>query len=146
MSIAAYKSTIRQSESPRQIERRILSRLTGALEAHAAYDTATKSERLDILSKGLRNALSDNQNFWNELKYDLAQPGNALSPELRAGLLSIALWIDRQTSAVMGGQGSVRALADINRTIITGLSATPANPMPDVADASRSAQAVQQSR
>ncbi len=152
MSIAAYKSTIRQSESPRQIERRILSRLTGALEAHAAYDTAGTVERLDILSSGLREALAENQKFWNELKYDLAQPGNALSPELRAGLLSIALWIDRQTSAIMGGQGSVRALADINRTIIiglsaiTGLPATPVAPSPVVADAARSVQAVQQGR
>lgn len=146
MSIAAYKSTIRQSESPRQIERRILSRLTGALEAHAAFDTAPTMERLNILSNGLRHALSENQTFWGELKYDLAQPGNALSPDLRAGLLSIALWVDRQTSAIMGGQPGVRALADINRTIIKGLSAAPATTAPLAADAPRAVQAVQQGR
>lgn len=135
MSIAAYKSTIRQSESPRQIERRILSRLTGQLEAHAAFDTATGLERIEILSRGLRAALAENQTFWNELKYDLAQPGNALSPELRAGLISIALWIDRQTSAVMGGDSGVMALAEINRTIIAGLAGTPAHPTPVAAEA-----------
>lgn len=146
MSIAAYKSTIRQSESPRQIERRILSRLTGQLEAHAAFDTATKMERLSILSSGLRDALAENQKLWGELKHDLALPTNELSPQLRAGLISIALWIDRQTQAVMGGQAGVRALADINRTIIAGLSATPASHSPALGDAPASAQAAQAGR
>ncbi|MGY6704323.1 flagellar biosynthesis regulator FlaF [Roseinatronobacter sp.] len=144
MSIAAYKSTIRQSESPRQIERRILSRLTGALEAHVGYDTAAPFERVQILSNGLRDTLSENQTFWNELKYDLAQPANGLSPELRAGLLSIALWVHRQTSAVMGGQSGVRALADINRNIITGLSAPKPVTSNAEPDAARPRQAVQQ--
>ncbi len=129
MSINAYKNTIRQSESPRQIERRILSRLTGALEAHAAYDTAdSPNARLGILSNGLRDALAENQTFWNELKYDLAMPENQLSPDLRAGLLSLALWVDRQTSAIMGGKTGVMALVDINRSIVAGLSASPAAP------------------
>lgn len=144
MSIAAYKSTIRQSESPRQIERRILSRLTGTLEAHVGYDTATRFERVQILSNGLRAALAENQTFWNELKYDLAQPENGLSPDLRAGLLSIALWIDRQTSAVMGGQAGVRALADINRSIITGLSASRPDQPSAETDAARPLQTVPQ--
>ncbi|MDP5333961.1 MAG: flagellar biosynthesis regulator FlaF [Paracoccaceae bacterium] len=136
MSITAYKTTIRHSESPRQIERRILSRLTGELEAHGAFDTAeTASARLDILSSGLRDALIENQKFWTELKYDLALPENALPPALRAGLLSLALWVDRQTAAVMGGQPGVRALAEINRSISAGLAATPtaAQPQPVLA-------------
>lgn len=140
MSIAAYKSNIRQTESPRQIERRIMSRLTGALEAQAAYDAAqTTGERLQILSAGLRDTLAENQKFWNELKHDLAFPGNMLPPDLRAALISIALWVDRQTSAVMGGQPGVAALADINRTIMTGLSATPAAPTQVATDAMMSA-------
>ncbi|MEE4345644.1 MAG: flagellar biosynthesis regulator FlaF [Paracoccaceae bacterium] len=127
MSINAYKTTIRQSESPRQIERRILARLTGALEAHGDYDTThNTAARLEILACGLRDALAENQKFWAELKYDLSQPENGLSPNLRAGLLSIALWVDRQTSSIMGGQPGVMALAGVNRTIAAGLATTPA--------------------
>ncbi|MFU8863092.1 MAG: flagellar biosynthesis regulator FlaF [Rhodobacterales bacterium] len=127
MSISAYKNTIRQVESPRQIERRILSRLTGELEAFGAYDTTTTSfERLDILANGLRDALIENQTFWAALKHDLAHPTNALPPELRAGLLSIALWVDQKTKNVLGGQPGVMALVEINRSIIAGLAATPA--------------------
>lgn len=135
MSINAYKNTIRQSESPRQIERRILSRLTGAIEAHSAYDTAdSPNARLGILSGGLRDALAENQTFWNELKYDLAMPENQLSPDLRAGLLSLALWVDRQTTAIMGGKTGVMALVDINRSIVAGLAASPAAPVPATAE------------
>ena len=124
MSINAYKSTIRQVESPRQIERRILSRLTGALEAHAAYDGLDSAvARLGLLSGGLRHALAENQTFWSELKHDLALPENRLSPDLRAGLVSLALWVDRQTAAILGGAPGVMALVDVNRAIITGLAA-----------------------
>lgn len=131
MSIAAYKNTIRHSESPRQIERRILSRLTGELEAFGAYDSATSSlERLNILANGLRTALSENQTFWAALKRDLALPTNALPTELRAGLLSIAIWVDQKTKTVLGGQPGVMALVEINRTIVAGLAATPATDQP----------------
>ncbi len=124
MSIAAYKSTIRSSESPRQIERRILSRLTGQLEARAAdYDTAEGShERIEILSSGLRRDLTENQRFWGELRHDLSQPGNALPAELRAGLLSIAIFVERQTNAVIGGAPGVSALVGINRSIVAGMA------------------------
>ncbi len=126
MSIAAYKNTIRQVESPRQIERRILSRLTGELESFGAYDkTTTSFERLDILSNGLRVALSENQTFWAALKRDLVLPENALPLELRAGLLSIALWVDQKTKSVLGGTPGVMALVQVNRSIIAGLAATP---------------------
>lgn len=145
MSINAYKNTIRQSESPRQIERRILSRLTGALEAYSAYDAVTHPlERMEILSNGLRDALAENQRFWNVLKIDLAMPENQLSPDLRAGLLSLALWVDRQTSAILGGKTGVMALVDINRSIVAGLSASPAAPVAATAEPLPAAQVLHQ--
>ena len=124
MSIAAYKTTIRESETPRQIERRILSRVTGQLAARAdAYDRAeSKLDRSTLLADGLRDDLATNQKFWNELKFDLSQPKNALPTDLRAGLISLAMWVDRQTSSVMGGNAGVRALVDINRSIVAGLT------------------------
>ena len=145
MSINAYKTTIRHSESPRQIERRILSRLTGALEVHAAFDTTESTfSRIEILSSGLRDALTENQKFWAELKYDLALPENALSPDLRAGLLSLALWVDRQTAAILGGQPGVLALVEVNRSIVGGLSAMPRSGAPAPTDPQASVHVVHQ--
>ncbi|MGC9370111.1 MAG: flagellar biosynthesis regulator FlaF [Paracoccaceae bacterium] len=130
MSIAAYKRTIRESETPRQIERRILSRITGQLEQHAQnFDSAeARSDRQSMLASGLRTSLNENQAMWRAMRHDLAAEGNALPPELRASLLSLALWVDRQSAAVMGGEKGVGALVAINRSIIAGLSGQAPRP------------------
>lgn len=124
MSVAAYRRTIRESESPRQIERRVLSQITGRMEIDAErYDmTQDRLERGAILAQGLRDALRDNATAWSIMRHDLAETGNALPPQLKAGLISISLWVERQTTAVMGGAGGVSALAEVNRNIIDGLS------------------------
>ncbi|PJE35193.1 flaF protein [Pseudooceanicola lipolyticus] len=127
MSINAYKRTLREIESPRQIERRVLASITGQLEDFAdRYDEASSSfERITVLHSGLRKALTDNQKFWQILKYDLSESGNALSPELRAGLLSLAIWVEKTTASVLGGDAGVRALINVNANIVTALSEQP---------------------
>ncbi len=134
MSIAAYKQTIKQSESPRQIERRVLSRVTSGLERHAAdYDSSdSRLERSSLLAEGLRDHLVDNQSVWMTLKYDLSQPDNALPPDLRAMLISIALWVERHTTAILGGEGGVRALVEVNRNIVNGLAGQGPRPLEKV--------------
>jgi len=124
MSVSAYKSVIRQSEAPRQIERRVFAKITSDLEVHAEdFDYAeTYLDRLQILAGGFRQALQDNLRLWSALKFDLASATNALSPELRAGLLSIALWVERQTAEVLGGETGALDLIDVNRSILDGLS------------------------
>lgn len=124
MSISAYKRTIRNTEQPRQIERRILSRVTGQLEETAQdYDaTDEKGERLGLLASGLREALIDNGKIWMMMKHDLASVENTLPVELKAGLLSLALWVERQTTAVIGGTGKIAPLVSVNRSVINGLS------------------------
>ena len=129
MSIAAYKQNVRETETPRQIERRVLISVTTALEGAAGeYDTAERMERLSILAAGLRNAVADNQRFWLAIRHDLGEPDNGMPKELRAQLISIALWIDRQSSRVMGGEAGVKALVDINHTIIRGLAGQAPKP------------------
>lgn len=123
MSIAAYKRTIRESESPRQIERRVLSRITGELEqATTTFDTAPSHSRVDLLSSGLHQTLVDNLKFWAVVKHDLAHDDNQLPPQLRAGLISLALFVERQTNKIIGGDSGVGTLAAINQSVIAGLA------------------------
>ncbi|MDG4648641.1 flagellar biosynthesis regulator FlaF [Roseibacterium sp. SDUM158017] len=131
MSIAAYKATIREIETPRNIERRIFARITADLEAHAsAYDAAASNlDRLGILSGGLSAALNDNVMFWSALKHDLAEAGNQLPPDLRANLISLALWVERQTAVVLGGEAGVAALISTNRAIVAGLAGNAPRPV-----------------
>lgn len=124
MSIAAYKTTIRESETPRQIERRLLVRVTATLDASAReYDSAEAGfARVTLLTSALREALSDNVAIWQALKSDLANPGNALPADLRAMLISLSLWVERQTNVVIGGGVGIQDLVQVNRNIIAGLS------------------------
>jgi len=123
MGIAAYKRTISETESPRQIERRVLSRVTSDLERLASdYDSAEQGfEKLSILANGLRDALWQNQRVWQAFQRDLSSEGNSLSPDLRAGLISLSFWVDTHTRGVLKGQNKVGPLVNINRTIIRAL-------------------------
>lgn len=124
MSIAAYKRTISETESPRQIERRVLSQVTAELESYSQeYDQAEKPlEKLAILSSGLRDVLWRNERIWIALKNDLAEPRNTLPPELKASLISLALWVENHTRGVLSGSQKTRPLIEINKSIIRGLS------------------------
>ncbi|MCU4654327.1 flagellar biosynthesis regulator FlaF [Roseibacterium sp. SDUM158016] len=130
MSVAAYKNNIRETENPRDIERRILLRIAGEMDRSASdYDHAQdQSERLRILSEGLRETLAENIMFWSALKLDLADPNNQLPPDLRAALISLALWVERQSNAVIGGEKGVAALVSTNRAIAAGLAGQTPGP------------------
>jgi len=85
MSINAYKSTIRESASPRQIEARVFARITGAMSQHleAWAKAGDKAERANILARGLRADIAENRQLWARLQGDLAGAGNQLPPHSR---------------------------------------------------------------
>lgn len=124
MSVAAYKRTQRVSETPRDIERQIFSRVTAALSSSAqSFDAASDNRsRMAILSGSLQLALAENIRLWSVLRADLSHADNALAPELRAQLISLALFVERHTTAVIGGTGPLQVLVDVNRSVIDGLS------------------------
>ncbi|MBY6159047.1 flagellar biosynthesis regulator FlaF [Pseudooceanicola nitratireducens] len=130
MSIAAYKRTIRESESPRQIERRVFLRVTGEMEKHTAeFDSATKKlVRSELLAKGLRGVVAENLKLWSTIKHDLSQPENGLPIQLKAGLISLALFVERQTAIVLGGGAGLGTLVTINQSLIAGLSGAQPGP------------------
>lgn len=127
MSLEAYRSTLRASEQPRGIERRLLLRHAAALAAHAPglADARDGAGRLAVLAAGLGDALRDNLALWRALKHDLGAEANALPPRLRADLIGLALWVERRTDDVLGGREGVSALADLNRSLAAGLSGRP---------------------
>lgn len=123
MSVAAYKRTISHTEAPRQIERRILAQVTSDLEQQfEEFDkTDRRMDRLTILANGLRHTLWKNQMVWSTFKMDLLEKENGLNADLRAGLVSLAVWVESHTQSVMAGGKTVRPLIDVNRSIIDGL-------------------------
>jgi len=123
MGIAAYKQTITETETPRQIERRVFTLVTSRLEKfQQEFDSAeTGSEKLDILARGLIHALWQNEQVWMAVRNDLAEPGNELGAELKASLISLALWVERQTALILSGEATLAPLLEVNLNIIRGL-------------------------
>ncbi|MGC1504553.1 MAG: flagellar biosynthesis regulator FlaF [Sulfitobacter sp.] len=124
MSVTAYKRTISHTEAPRQIERRILAQVTSELESQfQVFDGAERRlERLQLLADGLRHTLLKNQKVWSTFKMDLTETDNGLTPELKATIISLAIWVENHTQGVLAGGKDVKPLIDINRSIIDGLS------------------------
>lgn len=108
----AYKTTQNKTESPRDIEYRLLAQVTHAL--------IVARENPDLFGDRVKAVLW-NRDVWSALRVDLSDPENLLPKQLRASLISISLWIEKETRAVMDGVGDLDAMIDINRNIMAGL-------------------------
>lgn len=93
MSIAAYQQTAKRTENPRDIEYRLFAQVTSALTEAAKADKTDIAKRMD--------ALDWNRRVWSALSIDCAGEGNGLPDNLRASLISLALFVSKHTSAVM---------------------------------------------
>lgn len=111
----AYRQTITETEEPREIERKVFLQITGELERAAA-------EQEFPLSPSTLEALNRNQKLWGELMFDCAYKDNPLPDQLKAGIISLALFVDRHTPHVIAGEKTVEPLLEINRNIIKGLA------------------------
>jgi flagellar protein FlaF len=127
MSVAAYKKTLRETESSRSVERRVLLQVIGDLETHLdVYESAeSKAARLRLNMSGLARAVADCQRVWEVFRRDLSSPENRLPVDLRASLVSLSFWIDGECSAVLDGSGNLRQIIVVNRAIAAGLGGTP---------------------
>lgn len=97
--------------SPREIEYEAFSRVTRLL--HAAAD----QPQLAVHAAQMNNEL------WGLLVSDLTEPENALPDEVKAGLISLAIFSLRHGYKVMNGEAAVTPLLDINTNIMRGLRA-----------------------
>ena len=118
MSLKAYQNAAQQAEHPRSVEYRLFAEVTRALM------TASQLEPTDI--GGRMTALDWNRRLWSVLATDCAQAGNTLPAPVRANVISLGLWVNRHTSAVMSGAETFEPLIEVNRTMMQGLA--PASP------------------
>lgn len=109
---ATYKSAQTQTNDTRDVEYRLLAQVTGAL-LQAKEDSSNVKKRVE--------AACWNRDVWSALRVDLSSETNQLPDTLRASLISVSIWIERETYAVMDGTGDLEALIDINRNIMLGL-------------------------
>lgn len=114
MSIQAYQNAARKTETPRQTEFRAFAQATRGLIDAASFPVDEVGRRAE--------ALAVNRRLWSLLASDCAGEGNSLPQGLRAQIISLSMFVDRHSSAVMRHGASLDVLIDINRTIMQGLA------------------------
>ena len=114
MSINKYKAAQNSTENPRQTEYRLFADVTKALIS--LQDVVSKYKGPEFFK-----ILDWNRRLWLALQTDLANEDNRFPEELKANLISISLWVDKQTRSVMKGEAGVDTLITVNRTIMEGL-------------------------
>lgn len=108
MSVSAYDRSALLASNPRDTEYRIFSLVVSKLA------NANTPERLI-------DAVYQNSRLWSVLAADLAKPENKLGPELKARLLSLAVWSMKYGTKVMAGNASVDPLISVNKEVMAGL-------------------------
>lgn len=116
MSLLRYQATQTATETPRQTEYRLFGQVTRALVT--ARDAGDKARGTPEWHK----AILWNRRLWMALQGDLAADGNGLPDDLKAKLISVAIWVDKYSRKVMKGEAELGPLIDINRNIMGGLA------------------------
>ena len=116
MSIDKYKAAQVSTENARQTEYRLFADVTKAL-----ISLKNNENKDGFKGPEFYKNVDWNRRLWLALQMDLAQEENRFPDELKANLISISLWVDKQTRAVMKGEASIDTLISINRTIMEGL-------------------------
>jgi flagellar biosynthesis activator protein FlaF len=113
MSVNAYRRVQEIAATPRSTEYRLMSEITA--EMIAARDAGQSGA-------ALMPALHRNRRAWSTFAALCADDANQLAAELRAQIISLALWVERHTSEVVRSRESVDDLIQVNRAIIEGLA------------------------
>ena len=114
MSIQAYQSAATRSENPRETEYRVFATVTANLMK------VKDSGRNDLAA--LSAAIQDNRRLWSIFALDCAHEDNGFDQAMRAQIISLALFVDRQCGAVLREGAEIESLIDINRSIMEGLA------------------------
>jgi flagellar protein FlaF len=114
MGLQAYQRAAQRAEHPREAEYRLFGQVTRALMESARLDPSDVVGRMD--------ALDWNRRLWSTLATDCSDPSNGLGMALRAQIISLSLWVNRHTSAVMRREEEIEPLIDINRIMMQGLA------------------------
>ncbi|GAB5388973.1 MAG: flagellar biosynthesis regulator FlaF [Alphaproteobacteria bacterium] len=124
----AYHTQATKSGNPREIEYRLLGQVTGALLKAKDALTGDQEHGSDKLAatRTKVEAVIWNRDVWSAFKVDLMSPENQLPQEIKGNLVSLALFVEKETTSILSGETDLDTLIDINKSIMEGLAANPA--------------------
>ena len=116
--VAAYAQQQKRNLSPREVEAMAFTKAALMLE-----DAKKVTDNIAEFSKALRF----NHLLWTIIQADLTEPDNNLPPEIKANVMSLSIFVDKQTTkALRSASGAdLDVLININRNLAAGLRTTP---------------------
>ena len=86
-------------------------------------EAKTKTNSIEEYSKALRF----NHLLWTIIQADLTEPENDLPNEIKANVMSLSIFVDKQTTKAMRSSNAadLDVLININRNLAAGLRTTP---------------------
>ncbi len=115
--------------------------VSGSTEAKALMEAARRlndaRENVAQDVEAYRTALRLNWRLWTIIQCDVASAENALPDELKANIVSLSIFVDRQTLDALSEPAASKlgTLIDINRNVAAGLSARRESPVMPPAEA-----------
>lgn len=111
----AYAETIEESgKVGRERERQVFDRCIELLDA---------AEKAGPGSQAAVEAIFFTRRLWSYLIEDLGKPDNQLPDSLRANMISIGLWVMRETENIRQGQSTnFKGVVDVVRSVRAGLT------------------------
>jgi flagellar biosynthesis activator protein FlaF len=126
--VAAYAQQQKRNLSPREVEAMAFTKAALMLE-----DAKKVTNNIAEFSKALRF----NHLLWTIIQADLTDPENQLPPEIKANVMSLSIFVDKQTTkALRSSAGNdLDVLININRNLAAGLRTSPQAAAPAQAEA-----------
>lgn len=112
MSLTTKYQQTQITTSPRQAEYRLMTDVTRAL---MAAQGGPRNEKY-------HHCVHWNLRMWLAFQEDVADDDNRLPDQLRAGIISLSLWVERETFKALRGEVELDDLIEINRTVMAGLA------------------------
>lgn len=115
--IGAYQTVQRQNLNPREVEAMALTKAAVLLE-----DAKKNPGNYEDFAQALRF----NHLLWTIIQADIVDPANQLPPQIKANVVSLSIFVDKQTAKALtdGDPALLGVLININRNVAEGLRVT----------------------
>lgn len=112
--VAVYQQQQKRNLSPREVEAMAFTKAALLLE-----DAKKQTGNIEEFAKALRF----NHLLWTIIQADLTEPDNQLPPEIKANVMSLSIFVDKQTTKALRSSSAsdLDVLININRNLAAGL-------------------------
>ena len=118
--LQAYAQTQKSSMPPREVEAMAFTKAALMME-----EAQGKTDDYDTYAA----ALKFNQLLWTIIQADIVDKANQLPPQLKANILSLSIFVDKQTIKALADADAshLESLISINKNLAEGLLTKPAD-------------------